>query len=131
MGKVPSDQSAVISGRGKKKSSLITAHSALLTSPTYRALTAVMNHPIRGSRRPVGKDHSFLTLADCRANNLKNVDAAIPFGRLTVLTGISGSGKSSLMHSRPFQKRGQDHTRQEIQSPVWQNQRREIDQSLL
>ncbi len=32
------------------------------------------------------------------ANNLKNVDVAIPLGRLTVLTGVSGSGKSSFMH---------------------------------
>ena len=45
------------------------------------------------------KDHPFLTIAGCHANNLKNVTAAIPLGRLTVLTGISGSGKSSLMHS--------------------------------
>jgi excinuclease ABC subunit A len=97
--RVGSEQSSVIGGRGKKKSSLVTDHSALLTSPTYRALTAVMNHPIRGSRRPIGKDHPFLTISGCSANNLKNVDAAIPFGRLTVLTGISGSGKSSLMHS--------------------------------
>jgi excinuclease ABC subunit A len=58
-----------------------------------------MNHPIRGSRRPVGRDHPSLTITGCSANNLKNVDAAIPIGRLTVLTGISGSGKSSLMHS--------------------------------
>ncbi len=83
----------------KKSSSLRTENLKLANSPTYRALTAVMNHPIRGSRRPIGKDHPFLTIAGCSANNLKNVDAAIPFGRLTVLTGISGSGKSSLMHS--------------------------------
>ncbi len=68
-------------------------------SPTYRALSAVIQHPIRGARRPVKKDHPFLTLSDCTANNLKNVQAAFPLGRLTVLTGISGSGKSSLMHS--------------------------------
>ena len=92
--------SAVISGRGKKKSSLITDHSALLTSsPTYRALSSVIHHPIRGSRREVKKNHPFLTLSGCHANNLKNITAAIPLGRLTVFTGISGSGKSSLMHS--------------------------------
>ncbi|MGL4400457.1 MAG: excinuclease ABC subunit UvrA [Luteolibacter sp.] len=81
-----------------QKSKIKNQKSSIL-SPTYRALTAVMNHPIRGSRRPVGKDHPFLSITGCHANNLKNVDAAIPFGRLTVLTGISGSGKSSLMHS--------------------------------
>jgi excinuclease ABC subunit A len=98
---VPSDQCQVISGRGKKrstKSSLITDHSALGTSPTYRALTQPINHPTRGSRRPVNKTHPFLKITDCHANNLKHIDAAIPLGRLTVLTGISGSGKSTLMH---------------------------------
>ncbi|HEX7262216.1 MAG TPA: excinuclease ABC subunit A, partial [Luteolibacter sp.] len=99
VGKVPSNQSSVISGRGKKKSSLRTENLKLANSPTHRALTAVMDHPIRGSRRAVGKDHPFLTITGCSANNLRDVDAAIPFGRLTVLTGISGSGKSSLMHS--------------------------------
>ena len=97
--RVPSVQSPVISGRGRKKSSPIIDHSALLISPTYRALTSVIHHPVRGSRRAVGKEHPFLTLAACQANNLKQVDAAFPLGRLTVLTGISGSGKSSLLHS--------------------------------
>ena len=69
-----------------------------LSSPTYRALTQPINHPTRGSRRPVGKTHPFLKITGCHANNLKHIDAAIPLGRLTVLTGISGSGKSTLMH---------------------------------
>jgi excinuclease ABC subunit A len=68
-------------------------------SPTLRALANPLIHPTRGSRREIKKSHPFLTLADCTANNLKNITAAIPLGRLTVLTGISGSGKSTLMHS--------------------------------
>jgi excinuclease ABC subunit A len=79
--------------------SKISNQKSQIQSPTYRALSAVMNHPLRGSRRAVPKDHPFLTLTGCHANNLKQVDAAIPLGRLTVLTGISGSGKSSLLHS--------------------------------
>ncbi len=67
-------------------------------SPTLRAFANPLIHPIRGSRRSVPKSHPFLTLTGCSANNLKNLTAAIPLGRLTVLTGISGSGKSSLMH---------------------------------
>ncbi|HVJ45027.1 MAG TPA: excinuclease ABC subunit A, partial [Luteolibacter sp.] len=68
-------------------------------SPTYRALSQPIVHPIRGSRRPVEKGHPLLQLTDCRANNLKGIDVSLPAGRLTVLTGISGSGKSTLMHS--------------------------------
>jgi excinuclease ABC subunit A len=100
---VSSDQSAVISGRKRKgtskASSLITDHSALITSsPTLRALLHPLIHPTRGSRRAINKSHPLLTLTGCTANNLKNITAAIPLGRLTVLTGISGSGKSTLMH---------------------------------
>ena len=99
-GKPPQVASVQFSVSSKRKNSSVKSDKLkLANSPTYRALTAVMNHPIRGYRRPVGKDHPFLTLTGCHANNLKNIDAAIPLGRLTVLTGISGSGKSSLMHS--------------------------------
>src|SRR2546425_10031477 len=38
-----------------------------------------------------------LTLRGVRVHNLKNIDVAIPLGRLTVVTGISGAGKSSLV----------------------------------
>jgi excinuclease ABC subunit A len=105
-GKPPEVASFQFSVSSKRKSSSKTSTFDVgcsmfdvQSSPTYRALSAVMNHPIRGSRRPVAKGHPFLTITGCHANNLKNIDAAIPIGRLTVLTGISGSGKSSLMHS--------------------------------
>ncbi len=66
-------------------------------SPTYRALTNPIHHPIRGTRRKIAKSHPVLKLFGCHANNLKSIDVAIPLQRLTVLTGVSGSGKSSLM----------------------------------
>jgi excinuclease ABC subunit A len=98
---VPSAKCQVPSGKRAKsaKQPLVTCHSSLATSsPTLRALTNPITHPTRGTRRDVKKTHPFLTLTGCHANNLKNIDAAIPLGRLTVLTGISGSGKSTLMH---------------------------------
>ncbi len=85
-------------------SPLSTFYSSLGTaslreaSPTYQALLNPISHPLRGERRAIGKTHPQLKLANCVAHNLKAVDAAIPVGRLTVLTGISGSGKSTLMH---------------------------------
>ena len=40
----------------------------------------------------------FLTLKGCSGNNLKNVDVSIPLGMLICVTGVSGSGKSSLIN---------------------------------
>ena len=47
-------------------------------------------------RRPI-KGERFLTLRGARHNNLKKVDAAFPLSVLTCVTGVSGSGKSSLV----------------------------------
>lgn len=42
------------------------------------------------------KYHNFLRVLGARAHNLKNIDVDIPHNALTVITGLSGSGKSSL-----------------------------------
>jgi excinuclease ABC subunit A len=46
-------------------------------------------------RRPNGK---VLVVRGARHNNLKNLDVAFPLGLLTVVTGVSGAGKSSLVN---------------------------------
>lgn len=40
--------------------------------------------------------HTHITVKGARVNNLKNIDVSIPRDKLVVLTGLSGSGKSSL-----------------------------------
>ncbi|MGH9366447.1 MAG: excinuclease ABC subunit UvrA [Thermoanaerobaculia bacterium] len=47
-------------------------------------------------RRPARPPSPSIRIRGARTHNLKNVSAAIPVGRLTVITGVSGSGKSSL-----------------------------------
>jgi excinuclease ABC subunit A len=63
------------------------------SSPTARALEL----PVRGLRpsRPPARD--WLRLDGARCHNLRGVDLGLPLGRMTVVAGVSGSGKSSLV----------------------------------
>ncbi len=77
-----------------------TTKANLEKSPTLRVLKEPLQHPSQGKRRKVPALKSrkgWLHLKGCTINNLKDLNAQIPIGRLTVLTGVSGSGKSSLM----------------------------------
>ncbi len=78
------------------------------TSETGRCLREPMRHPIQGSRRGLDSVSGWIELQGARANNLQNINVRFPLGRLTVLTGISGSGKSSLMRGvlRPALEQG-------------------------
>jgi excinuclease ABC subunit A len=78
------------------------------TSETGRCLREPMRHPIKGARRPLDTAPGWIEIKGASANNLQNVNVRFPVGRLTVLTGISGSGKSSLMRGvlRPALEEG-------------------------
>ena len=67
-------------------------------SATGRYLKNPLQHPTRGARRPL-EDVHWIEIEGACANNLKHTDVRFPVGRFSVITGISGSGKSSLMGS--------------------------------
>ena len=46
--------------------------------------------------------HNFIEIKNATANNLKNIDVRFPLGVLTVVTGVSGSGKSSLVRDELY-----------------------------
>ena len=51
--------------------------------------------PVPGTRRE--GNGKFITVKGAKKNNLKNIDVKIPLGKFVAITGVSGSGKSSLV----------------------------------
>jgi excinuclease ABC subunit A len=70
----------------------------VLTSDTLTAryLTGQLKITVPAQRR--AGNGKFLTLKGCRGHNLKNIEVSFPLGKLICVTGVSGSGKSSLIN---------------------------------
>lgn len=63
---------------------------------TSRYLTGKLKIDVPARRRE--GNGKMLTLTGCRGHNLKQIDVSIPLGKLICVTGVSGSGKSSLVN---------------------------------
>ena len=64
-------------------------------SITGAYLSGKLKIPVPEARR---KPSGWLTVKGAAQNNLKNIDVKFPLGIMTVVTGVSGSGKSSLVN---------------------------------
>ncbi len=79
--------------------------AAMPESVTGLAFRHRPGHPYRGSRRKVPAANArdaWLSIEGCRIHNLKNIHARVPAGLLTVITGVSGAGKTSLMNDTMY-----------------------------
>ncbi len=79
--------------------------SDLLKTDTMTALYLKGEKTVTGgttepsqSNSKTAEDERYLTLSGCTGNNLKNVRVRIPLGKMVCVTGVSGSGKSSLIN---------------------------------
>lgn len=81
------------------------------TSITGQYLSGKKFIPVPKQRRdPTG----WLTVVGAKENNLKNIDVDFPLGVLTCVTGVSGSGKSSLVNEILYKKLARDLNRAKI-----------------
>ncbi len=87
-------------GAGEHGGEVVAAGTAeeIMKNPrsiTGAYLSGKMSIPVPEERR---KPTGWIKVRGARQNNLKNIDVDIPLGVMTVVTGVSGSGKSSLVN---------------------------------
>ncbi len=81
-------------------------------SLTGQYLSGVRRIPVPAARRP--GNGKFLRVLGAAENNLKQIDVAFPLGLFTAVTGVSGSGKSSLVNEILFKRLGADLMRMKV-----------------
>lgn len=77
-------------------------------SITGQYLSGRMQVPVPETRR---KPKGWLTVSGAQENNLKNISVDIPIGIFTCVTGVSGSGKSSLVNEILYKRLARDLNR--------------------
>ena len=81
-------------------------------SLTGQYLSGKKKIPVPAERRP--GNGKFLKVLGAAENNLRHVDVEFPLGTFTVVTGVSGSGKSSLVNEILFKRLGADLMRMKV-----------------
>jgi excinuclease ABC subunit A len=71
-------------------------------SLTAKYLSGTLQVSFKGEDKDAAGEQQFLRLKGCRGNNLQNIDITIPLRSLVSITGVSGSGKSTIINETLF-----------------------------
>ena len=71
-------------------------------SLTAKYLSGVLQVCFKGEGTNTTEEQQFIRLKGCRGNNLQNIDITIPLRSLVSITGVSGSGKSTIINETLF-----------------------------
>ena len=77
----------------------------MTNSITGAYLSGKIKIPVPEERK---KPTGWLTVKGAEENNLKNIDVKFPLGVMTCVTGVSGSGKSSLVNEILYKTPGKE-----------------------
>ena len=102
-------------GAGRDGGEIVAAGSVEDIMATERSVTGAYlsgrrKIEIPKERRPIVSDHK-LVIKGAAENNLKGIDVEIPLGLFTCVTGVSGSGKSSLINEILYKRLARDLNR--------------------
>jgi len=104
-------------GAGVHGGSIVAAGTPeeIMASPgslTGQYLSGRIRIAVPARRR--GGSGAFLTVRGAQENNLRGIDVSIPLGTFTCVTGVSGSGKSSLVNEIIYKRLGADLNRMKV-----------------
>ena len=102
-------------GAGREGGEIVAAGSVEEVMKTERSVTGAYlsgrkKIEVPRERRPIVPDHKLL-IKGAAENNLKGIDVEIPLGLFTCVTGVSGSGKSSLINEILYKRLARDLNR--------------------
>jgi excinuclease ABC subunit A len=92
-------------GAGEYGGEIVTQGAAASLDPnslTAEYLSGARQVYFRGENKTETEEKQYLRLKGCRGNNLKNIDISIPLRSLVSITGVSGSGKSTIINETLF-----------------------------
>jgi len=89
------DHGGTVVAKGTPKEVIADPHS--ITGTYLSGKKYIQRSFIASQKLKLTKEDQRVTIYGCKQNNLKNIDATFPLGKFICITGVSGSGKSSLI----------------------------------